>query len=188
MNWRYVTVYHINYQNYSVFLVLVSMPCSLKIQHANCSSLVHIWGVLDCLSSLQRSLSKEDDIKNKYEKELQRCHQEKLVLTHQVERALQERESAVKDRNLFIRERNALALQAQQEYERAERYNACTYSVQLACAHNYYNSMQVSEVSPGAEAEGCNLQCRQHQITGSSYIWSVIHLCPSTTIIILYII
>ena len=78
--------------------------------------------VFTCLNySLQRSLSKEDEIKKKYEKELQRCHQETLVLTTQLERALQERNTAVKDTNLVIQERNALALQAQQEYERAER-------------------------------------------------------------------
>ena len=72
-------------------------------------------------SSLQRSLSKEEDIKRKYEGEMQKLHMEKASLTDQLEHALQERNVAVQERNFIIQERNALALQMQQEYERAER-------------------------------------------------------------------
>ncbi len=71
--------------------------------------------------SLQRSLSKEEDIKHKYESELQKCHAEKVVLTDQLEHSLKERNVAVQERNQLIRERNELAMQAQEEYERAER-------------------------------------------------------------------
>lgn len=77
---------------------------------------------LRVLSSLQRSLTKEEEIKRKYELELQKCHAEKAAFMDQVEQALQERNLAVQERNLVIQERNALALQAQQEYERAERF------------------------------------------------------------------
>lgn len=76
---------------------------------------------LNFYDSLQKSLSKEDDIKSKYERELQRAQSERLLLTNKLELALQERNRCVKERNDVIQERNALALQAQQEYERAER-------------------------------------------------------------------
>ena len=71
--------------------------------------------------SLQKSLSKEEDIRKKYDKELHRSQAEKLVLTDQLEAALQDRNKCVRERNDVIQERNSLALQAQQEYERAER-------------------------------------------------------------------
>ena len=79
--------------------------------------------------SLQRSLSKEEDIKRKYDGEIQKLHVEKVSLTDQLEHALQERNVAMQERNFVIQERNALALQLQQEYERAERQdssNHCT--------------------------------------------------------------
>ena len=71
--------------------------------------------------SLQRSLSKEEDIKRKYDGEIQKLHVEKVSLTDQLEHAFQERNLAMQERNFVIQERNALALQLQQEYERAER-------------------------------------------------------------------
>lgn len=71
--------------------------------------------------SLQKSLSKEEDIKRKYEKEFHRSQAEKIALTNQLEAALQERNKCVRERNEVIQERNSLALQVQQEYERAER-------------------------------------------------------------------
>ena len=78
--------------------------------------------------SLQRSLSKEEDIKRKYDGEIQKLHVEKVSLTDQLEHAFQERNLAmqernfvIQERNFVIQERNALALQLQQEYERAER-------------------------------------------------------------------
>ncbi len=74
-----------------------------------------------CIHSLQKSLSKEEDIRKKYDKELHRSQSEILVLTDQLETALQERNICVRERNAVIQERNCLALQAQQEYERAER-------------------------------------------------------------------
>ena len=77
--------------------------------------------------SLQRSLSKEEDIKRKYDGEIQKLHVEKVSLTDQLEHALQEKNVAMQERNFIIQERNALALQLQQEYERAERQdNDCT--------------------------------------------------------------
>lgn len=71
--------------------------------------------------SLQRSLSKEDDIQQKYETQLQKVYAEKATLTEQLECSLQERNIATEERNSVIKERNAFALQAQQEFERAER-------------------------------------------------------------------
>lgn len=73
------------------------------------------------MHSLQRSLSKEDEIKRKYDIEIHKCHAEKVVLTEQLEQAFKERNLVVQERNQLIHERNALALQAQQEFERAER-------------------------------------------------------------------
>ena len=71
--------------------------------------------------SLQRSLSKEDEIKKKYEHKLQKCRSENSALADKIEYVLKERNEAVLERNLIIQERNALALQVQQEFERAER-------------------------------------------------------------------
>lgn len=83
------------------------------------------WPVHCCfgLNSLQRSLSKEGDMKSKYELQLQKVYAEKAALIDQLESILQERNTAAEERNLVIQERNALALQAQQEFERAERYD-----------------------------------------------------------------
>lgn len=122
---------HCNSQNKRKIVVFNFDPLHWKFAaydfkpYPNLYNHSHWHGIHLCILvsiSLQRSLSKEDEIKKKYEKELQKCHQEKLVLTTQLERALQERNMVVKDTNLVIQERNALALQAQQEYERAERY------------------------------------------------------------------
>lgn len=71
---------------------------------------------------LQRSLSNEEDIKRKFELELQKCRAEKEALTTQLEQVIQERNHAVVERNHVVQERNSLAIQAQQEYERAERW------------------------------------------------------------------
>ena len=68
----------------------------------------------NCFYSLQRSLSNEEEIKINYEAKLQKLYSENAVLTDQLEHALQER-------NQLIKERNAFSLQAQQEFERAER-------------------------------------------------------------------
>lgn len=70
---------------------------------------------------MQRSLSNEEDIKRKFELELQKCRAEKEALTTQLEQVIQERNHAVVERNHVVQERNSLAIQAQQEYERAER-------------------------------------------------------------------
>ena len=86
---------------------------SVHLGVTNCSSFIH--------PSLQRSLSKEEDIKRKYDGEIQKLHVEKVSLTDQLEHAFQERNLAMQERNFVIQERNALALQLQQEYERAER-------------------------------------------------------------------
>ena len=64
--------------------------------------------------SLQRSMSKEDDIKRKYEGELLRCHQEIELLTKQSHQIVQER-------NQLVQERSQLMHQVQKEYDRAER-------------------------------------------------------------------
>ena len=68
-------------------------------------------------------MSKEDDIQHKYETQLQKVYTENATLTEQLERSLQERNIATEERNAVIKERNAYALQAQQEFERAERYD-----------------------------------------------------------------
>ena len=72
-------------------------------------------------NSLQRSLSKEEEIKLNYEAKLQKLYSENAALTDQLECVLQERNIAVEERNELIKERNAFSLQAQQEFERAER-------------------------------------------------------------------
>jgi hypothetical protein len=61
-------------------------------------------------------MSKEEEIKRKYEGELLRCHKE-------IEHLMQQAEQVVQDRNKLVVERGQLAHQYQQEYERAERYN-----------------------------------------------------------------
>ena len=66
-------------------------------------------------------MSKEDDIKLKYEAKLQKLYTENSALTDQLEHVLQERSIAIEERNALIKERNAFSLQAQQEFERAER-------------------------------------------------------------------
>ena len=73
------------------------------------------------INSLQRSLSKEEEIKLNYEAKLQKLYSESAALTDQLDRVLQERNIAVEERNELIKERNAFSLQAQQEFERAER-------------------------------------------------------------------
>ena len=85
-------------------------------------------------SSLQRTLSKNEDIKRKYEREMQKLHIEKASLTDQLEHALQEKNVAVRERNFVIQERNTLALQMQQEYDRAERqvFYLCFYYFKVA--------------------------------------------------------
>ena len=75
------------------------------------------------INSLQRSLSNEESIKLKYEAKLQNLYAENAILTDQLERVFQERNITVEERNEVIKERNAFSLQAQQEFERAERYN-----------------------------------------------------------------
>lgn len=72
-------------------------------------------------NSLQRSLSNEEEIKRNYEAKLQKLYSENAALTDQLDCVLQERNTAVEERNKLIKERNAFSLQAQQEFERAER-------------------------------------------------------------------
>ena len=87
-----------------------------------CSTIVlFVWLLHVDYYSLQRSLSKEDDIKHKCDLELTKCHAENSALTEKLEQLLHERNAAIQDRNQIIHERNSYALQAQQEYERAER-------------------------------------------------------------------
>ena len=76
-------------------------------------------------------MTKDEEIKRKYDLKLQKCHAEKAAFMDQLEQALQERNVAVQERNLMIQERNALALQAQQEYERAERCVMCKCTISL---------------------------------------------------------
>lgn len=71
--------------------------------------------------SLQKSMSKEDNIRRKYDEELVRCHQDIDSLTKQANQILLERNQLVHEQNQLVVERNQLALQRQQEYERAER-------------------------------------------------------------------
>ena len=67
-------------------------------------------------------MSKEEDIKLKYETQLQKAYTENSVVTERLQCIIQERNVIAEERNHLIKERNAFALQAQQEYERAERY------------------------------------------------------------------
>ncbi len=66
--------------------------------------------------SLQKSMSKEGDIKRKYEGELLKCHKEIESLKSQAGMIMQER-------NQLVHERSQLIHQCQQEFERAERYS-----------------------------------------------------------------
>ncbi len=59
-------------------------------------------------------MSKESEIKQKYEDELGRCHTETEHLTKHLNRMIQER-------NQLVQERSGLIHQAEQEHERAER-------------------------------------------------------------------
>lgn len=76
---------------------------------------------LQIVNTLQRSLKKEDDIKQKYELELQKCQAQNDALTAQLNQLVQERNVAIVERNHVVQERNSLAITAQQEYERAEQ-------------------------------------------------------------------
>lgn len=76
---------------------------------------------LQIVNTLQRSLRKEDDIKQKYELELQKCQAQNDALTGQLNQLVQERNVAIVERNHIVQERNSLAITAQQEYERAEQ-------------------------------------------------------------------
>lgn len=67
-------------------------------------------------------MSRENDIKRRYDSDLAKVRAEKKSLVDQLEQTLQERNHAVQERNTLIQERNALALQCQQEFERAEKY------------------------------------------------------------------
>ena len=72
-------------------------------------------------------MSKEEEIKRKYEGLLQKSHAEHAAMTETLEHIIQERNTIAEERNQVLQERNAFALQAQQEYERAERYElSCT--------------------------------------------------------------
>lgn len=70
---------------------------------------------------MQRSLSKEEDLKTKYERDLQSCKSEIAKLKDNLERVVAERNLVVEERNKILQERNELATQHQEEYERAER-------------------------------------------------------------------
>ena len=85
---------------------------------SNCNDIIQ-YVLYGC--SLQRSLSKEDDIKRKYEAQLQKACTENAALMEKLESTLQERNIAAEELNEMVKERNAFALQAQQEFERAER-------------------------------------------------------------------
>ena len=60
-------------------------------------------------------------MKRKFELELQKCYAKNEALKTQLEQVIMERNHAVSEMNQVVRERNNLAIQAQQEYERAER-------------------------------------------------------------------
>lgn len=64
--------------------------------------------------SLQKSMSKEGEIKREYEGQLVKCHQEMEQLTKQLNHV-------VLERNQLVQERSILAQKHQLEYERAER-------------------------------------------------------------------
>ena len=100
---------------------------------------------LRILSSLQRSLRTDDDIKRKYDFELQKKQAEKDALAIQLEQAIQERNTAIIERNHIVQERNSLAVQAQQEYERAERFQRIVVVLRKK-ARNLSASSQASSV------------------------------------------
>ena len=100
---------------------------------------------LRILSSLQRSLRTEDDIKRKYDFELQKKQAERDALAIQLEQAIQERNTAIIERNHIVQERNSLAVQAQQEYERAERFQRLVVVLRKK-ARNLSASSQASSV------------------------------------------
>ena len=60
-------------------------------------------------------MSKEDEIKHKYEDMLAKSHEDIEILTKQ-------RNQLAQDRNQLVHERGQLIVQAQQEFERAERW------------------------------------------------------------------
>ena len=76
-------------------------------------------------------MSKEEEIKRKYDGLLQKSHAEHAAMTETLEHVIQERNAIAEERNQVIQERNAFALQAQQEYERAERYEL------LSCMNHF---------------------------------------------------
>lgn len=76
---------------------------------------------LKLMHSLQRSLSKEEDLKTKYERDLQSCKSEIAKLKDNLERVVAERNLVVDERNKILQERNQLSVQFQEEFERAER-------------------------------------------------------------------
>jgi hypothetical protein len=56
------------------------------------------------INSLQRSLSREEEIKLNYEAKLQKLYSESAALTDQLDCALQERNIAVEERNDLIKD------------------------------------------------------------------------------------
>lgn len=76
---------------------------------------------LQIVSSLQRSLGKEEEVKRSYELELRKCEAEQDALKHKIEEMIVERNMAIIERNRIAQERNGLAIKAQQEFDRAEQ-------------------------------------------------------------------
>lgn len=77
---------------------------------------------LKVLSSLQRSLRKDDEVKRQYELEIRKYEAEREALEHKIQELAAERNLAVMERNEITRERNTLAIHAQEEFDRAEKY------------------------------------------------------------------
>ena len=67
-------------------------------------------------------MSKEDDIKRKFESELMKYQEDVELLNKQSHQLLLERNQVVQERNQLAQERSQLMRQVQTEYERAERY------------------------------------------------------------------
>ena len=89
--------------------------------------------------SLQKSMSKEDDICRQYDEELVRYRHDVDSLTKQTNQIVLERNQVVLERNELIHERDQLVLQSQQEYERAERSIASyLHNIMWQCTSRNY--------------------------------------------------
>ena len=77
---------------------------------------------LRIVNSLQKSLGLEEERKRSYELKLRRHEAEKTALEHKLEEMMADQNVAILERNCAVQERNVLAVQAQQEFDRAEKF------------------------------------------------------------------